>query len=255
MQTRLKAFSDVASVALYDPEALPAGLEELWGDDAEKAIAEGRLLEHLPGGDGEVCFEVFVDEEPVADVRVTCSTRVKSALLRVPSGELWFTGAEYRIRSGSPKDRDNGTSVRVPPGNYEVEVLEPPIDTEETEVEKAVEDGAGRRARTAEGCVGTIIGLGVFMSVMAIPALIGFGIAAGSFKAFLRALLWVLAGAVVFWAIMIPIYRMQRFEGVRGIRKAAQETQPTTMVILRRLPDDADVSKMKGASFEPDYSR
>jgi len=83
----LEAGSEIVTVVLYDPAAIPNGLPE---DEIDQQVEKGNLFAWVAADaepEGWVLFRVFVDEEPPAELLAKQGERI-SGVLRVPSGPL-----------------------------------------------------------------------------------------------------------------------------------------------------------------------
>ena len=89
----LEAGSELVTVVLYDPAAVPDGVAE---DEIDRQVEEGNLFAWVAADaepEGWVLFRVFVDQEPPAGLLAKQGERV-SGVLRIPSGRLCAAGLE-----------------------------------------------------------------------------------------------------------------------------------------------------------------
>ena len=122
MRTRIDAGTDVAMIGAWDasgqdsplPPSAAGHLESL-----EHDAAEGRLFLLHTGADCGGAIDVYVDEDPPADL-IRHAKRVGGEfLLRLPTGRLLVGGAED-YRSPQPRITSPGSIVTLPAGDYSV---------------------------------------------------------------------------------------------------------------------------------------
>ena len=110
--------TDVAEMALFNVDALPAQLPQPAGFDALEAQA---ALVRLPtGADGGYLLHVYLDEPvPEGLMRFCSSNDVIRARLRLAHGRLGFGGSESAFAGFAPNEaiRSDG---ELPPGEYDV---------------------------------------------------------------------------------------------------------------------------------------
>ena len=125
MRYELHSGTDVAMHTLFDP----AGVGAVPHDDdyahLDALERDGRALTWETGADGTEEITVLVDEGFSDERRHTRRTWLTGGVLRVTSGTLVFTGAEY---VGRPAERAKlgaymKSEAAVPPGVYAVDVF------------------------------------------------------------------------------------------------------------------------------------
>lgn len=130
MKYVVEAGTDAATLVLFDPGALPEDFDthgrEQPGDVLEELTTAGRACQIDIGGDGFYLLHAYVDE-PLPD---RLQTYVRDPLtmdrLSVPTGRIFFTGAEYAFREDDAFLRDHphmGGSFEVPRGEYRLTVF------------------------------------------------------------------------------------------------------------------------------------
>ena len=102
MRVELEAGTDAATLLVFDPAALPPDYDRRRDHDPlelHEALAEqGRALLFETGADGIYRLHLYVDEPVPADVRAACQNPITVERFQIPSGRLYFTGAEYGFR-------------------------------------------------------------------------------------------------------------------------------------------------------------
>lgn len=133
MVVDLEAGTDTAACVLFDPGALdhlaPADITET------RTVHEaflGNLLLLNTAADGSYSFRVYLDERPPPEVIGDARDEEPGRLLRVPTGVLRASGAEYLGRRASDVPPNQMRSVKIPPGNYLVDAYVTGIDAEDS---------------------------------------------------------------------------------------------------------------------------
>jgi len=130
MRHEIEAGTDAAELLLFDPEAIPAGLDarslDPGSEPLERLDRQGVICMVHPGGDGVYRIHVYVDE-PVAS-RFTAFVRSTRRFERfpIPSGRLRFAGLEYALREENVLLRGHphpGGAIDVRPGTYRLTLL------------------------------------------------------------------------------------------------------------------------------------
>lgn len=258
MRQRITSGTDIAMHWLYDPAALASDVgDAIKGSKWKVLCDQGRLLANCTGADGEVVVEIVVDEEPSADLRTRARPLVEGALLRVPSGRLRFCGAEetttqFLAAAGvSAADAD----LRVAPGNYRVDVFSTP--EKRTDTARLLKDVGGTITLKEWQQYNNLLGQGC-LSAVGLVVLAAFGIAVAWPLWRWLGVAAVVGAVVAVWFVLrfVQKLRLRHPKMVEAARVyklvvAADERSPPpdTMIVLRRLPDDADVSRMRGASY------
>jgi hypothetical protein len=126
----VEAGTDVASVVIFDPEALPDNYEKQVGSSGQhwekcinKLMDRKRVCRIKTGSDGHYLMHVFHDESIPESLEPFLSDPDVIDPFMVPSGKVYFSGAEYVFkRNDSLLKRfpDMGGAFRVPPGTYRV---------------------------------------------------------------------------------------------------------------------------------------
>lgn len=128
--------SEVGAVVLLDPEALPRGLVERTDDDLvgvlNELAGEGRLFWAETDFAEQASLHLYVDETVPPALFDYCESPVEIISFAVPSGTLWFTGAERVFPDGASTRQLNPprSGMTVRPGYYRARILtlEYPLD-------------------------------------------------------------------------------------------------------------------------------
>lgn len=259
MRQRLTSGTDIAMHWLYDPAAFPSDVADpIKGGKWKTLREEGRLLANCTGADGDVVVELVVDEEPSADLRERAKPLVEGALLRVPSGRLRFGGAEEAtpqyLAAAGPSVGD--ADLRIAPGNYRVDVFSTP--EKRTDTARLLRDLGGTITLKEWQQYNNLLGWGC-LSVVGLAILAAFGIAV-AWPLWRWTGVAAIVGAVVAIGFVLQLVRKARLRHPKMVEAArvyklvvaADEGSPPTdsMIVLRRMPDDVDVSRMRGERTE-----
>ena len=132
---KLTAASRREHLVLYDPAAIPPDTPVDPDLDAQEprllpaasmmdlAARGNALVVHLAEEDCEARFQLFVDEEPPADLRGKGSLLLAGSRLRVPGGRVRADGLEFLCRAGEVRTHSEADEAALPAGVYAVEVL------------------------------------------------------------------------------------------------------------------------------------
>lgn len=118
----LEADTDGGSVAFVDSSAIL--FKDFYADEeftVVQAFKAGSLVLFDVGGDGGVAAKLTMTPLTGDQLRCTCDDRLEFRL-RVNEDEFFFCGAEYVPSKASPLQKEEGTLVKIPPGNYRLTV-------------------------------------------------------------------------------------------------------------------------------------
>ena len=260
MRFDLTSGTDAGLHALFDPgavEPLPGDppMRE-WEAWVRRLEHSGACLTYDEGGDGDVKLKLVVDED-FDDPGQTRTELLSGALLRVPTGRLFFAGIEYLFWDGHPRPnlKAAGREVRVPAGNYELQGLE--VDWErlggdaERERDAMLEPGDRRYARRFNGCVAPLGVVTVMASIVT-----SFLVLVLSGRPWAWRLTWLAVAGGAAAAAVGVLWRMSgspRMKRWEDADKAMWERYPRLVVILRRLPDGTAVDGFTPARMTPQW--
>jgi hypothetical protein len=238
----LNSFTDAASHALYDPEALKHLRPHHDADDEAIVTTEperGNLLTYFNGGDGEARFSLLIGGGLPDNFKAIAIAEKRDLLLRVPSGTLVASGVEY---INDPQHLAKANRARIPAGNYLVDWHCLSWDGEEQDRLLKQEFGWIHTAElfSAIGCI--YVGLFSLLGII-------YGVAALSKS-------WPLAWAGLFFVPLAALIatrvaiRMKQPVDYHQRRDAIRSQFPEEIFVLRRLPDGADLGKYKGGSID-----
>ena len=236
------------SLAPYDLEKLAWNQKKPW----KALVKSGALLSFQASGGGGCWAELFVDEEPPAELRKRGKKLAKGALLRVPSGELRNCGGTCWDTGQSSDGLSAETVVTVLAGSYSVEALDTVYSgDDESAMHKEIERRMGEKAYRRHQLVGKV-GCNI-MTVAAFVGLLGSGVgwALWGWKGVIGLLVAVVLVIVVVFKAMdserLAPGHNEFLKHWKDLHK--QDAYPDLVLVLRRLPSDADLSVMKGASL------
>jgi hypothetical protein len=115
---RLPAGTDVAEMALFDTEALPAS-RELDGERLDELASKNRLIRFPTGGDGGYLLHLFVNEDVPPSIQRYCLEHDKlEGKFSTASGRIAFGGVES-VHHEFKQNSNIRTDVTIGPGTYE----------------------------------------------------------------------------------------------------------------------------------------
>ena len=263
MSERIEAGSQAHLLFLYDPAGVPEdlakrGTKRKW----EPLVKEGALLAFRTHEFDPYSIEVFTDEEPAVELRARGKSRVRGALLRVPSGLLRYCGADV-CGEKSPKNQDDepaDAALRVPAGNYEIEVLETGYGDDDRErIEAEVLQREGRMSLRLDKWL--TVAMAILLLGGVLPGRLfwflgglGIALADGGWRAALKFGGVGIVVILVCYALCrlldsVPLVR--RMRTLREELKGDLDELPDFVLVMRRLPAGGGLSGMKGGSFGP----
>lgn len=171
--------TDVASVAIFDPLALPAEFDQSekdQGDILRRLHDEGRVFLTETGGDGAYLVHALVDEPVPGHLKPYLQDPIVLGRFDAPSGRIYAAGAEYAFHKDDrriEKYPHMGGSFAVKPGRYRLSVYrtEYPERMLEGELRQLVKPSAFRLHQSM-GCLVAlaVVGLVVLLaSYFALP--------------------------------------------------------------------------------------
>lgn len=118
--------TDAACMALYDRAALPADFDAAAREDSYSAIetaqATGSCFFTQTDGDGDHWLHLYIDEVPPPEVSSFAGDPLETPSFFIPSGKLHYTGGEYVSKEDSELAKKYPHMLKhldVPPGVYE----------------------------------------------------------------------------------------------------------------------------------------
>jgi hypothetical protein len=130
MKHIVEAGTDAAALLLFDPAALPKAFDVRSQEDPaslyEELDREGKLRWINTGADGRYLLHAYVDEPIPSFLQPFAQDRVCVETFCVPSGQLYFAGAEYGFRKDDSllrKYPHMGGSFTLKPGSYQLVLL------------------------------------------------------------------------------------------------------------------------------------
>lgn len=232
MKADLTSFTDVAQHALCDDSIAPSH-----GSDHSELLGrvpDGQLLVVDTAADGEIHWRIYVDEPLPDELRTAIESETKDVLLRVPSGKLVACGLEYVGRAEARAK----TSLDVPAGNYLADIYERDIDWDR-DIGPTLEQELGADYKR-EGWVGPLGGVLLLAGI--VICLVG---------AFSWSLLLLAIGlGTATLGVVVFRYGLPKGDYEHDKRAIAMRF-PALVVVLRRLPDDADLAPYRGTVLGP----
>lgn len=264
MRFDLESGTDAGIHVIFDPAAAidlirmdSAGKD---GGETTEAGERGDVLAYSYGGDGEMMFRVFVDEHPDAGTIQRKIGEVQRGILRVPSGKLFCAGMEFLRVKGpdrqtpvEPVDYPGTEPVcgpaTVAPGTYDVELFDLDWDGEdERAASEATKKAIGTAGAKAESVLGPLTGC----FVVGIAPLATVFLGALFFEdrqTFWETAKYVGPAIVGLLGLSFALWQTPLFKKSERARTQSYRDYPGACVVLRRIRDDAAVSKQKSRLF------
>jgi len=238
MKHIIEAGTDAASMLLFDPKALPDQYDEKAKDDPiellEEASKTGSAFWINTGGDGAYLLHAFVDEDVPEYLLPYLFDEESVGSFRVPSGRLYFTGAEYAFRDDDTFLRAHphmGASFKLARGQYNLSLFraEYPEGLMENELREKVTPAAYYLHQSMGFLVmlavaGVISVIASFVEAWLLPATLPIGLGLVSMP---------------FIVCMLPI-----FKATNKVWKEIQGRYPSVVAVLR--------ADQTGSLAEPD---
>ncbi|HVT81447.1 MAG TPA: hypothetical protein VHM90_12400 [Phycisphaerae bacterium] len=230
MRYALIAATDGGNVALWDPGALPSDVDEKlqkdWGDTIESLHRHGRVYWPPAYGDGDWILHLFFDE-PLPDVPVVKGEGDLIAEFHVPTGELWFVGAEYLGLNAQLREKWSlmGESVHIEPGVYRVDwqtVLHKNLHLERKEKWKSDAGKGNVRFYNA------VIGAGFMGALVVVISLV-------IFRSSFLGCTGGLAAGILLLGAAIAISTGQRFTKLYELKDKARRECPHYIALMERV--------------------
>ncbi len=164
--------TDVASLAFFDPTALPPDFDErirVEGRETfEAAVAAGQLVWIEYDADGGYVMHFYVDEPAPEEMRKYALEPLHTPRLHLPGGNLWACGAEYVTRNPAAgrlvRYPHMGGHCSIPPDDYTATIW--PIEWPEEETERALALSLGPVETRARKLRGVAIALGIVIELV-----------------------------------------------------------------------------------------
>lgn len=164
--------TDVASLAFFDPTALPPDFDERIKTEGretfEAAVAAGQLVWIEYYADGGYVMHFYVDDPVPDEMRKYALEPRHTPRLHLPGGNLWACGAEYVTRNPAAgrlvRYPHMGGLCSVPPGDYTATTW--PIEWPEEETERALALSLGPDETRARKMRGVAIAAGIVVELV-----------------------------------------------------------------------------------------
>lgn len=226
MKHIIETGTDAATLAVFDPAALPSdfdALDERQTDALRDLHDKGELFCIEPGADGGYLFHVFVEESFPTYLTPFLLDPIETQCFKVPSGKIYCSGAEYAFRKDRTRLKENpgmGGSFTVPAGIYRATMLrsEYPENLMEDELKQSV----SMLAFKAHQNVGCFI-------VLAFLSLVFFLLAFFKFPQFI-----LLAAILAFVLMAVPflIFRSRSYAVTQALWNEIERKYPSVVVIF-----------------------
>jgi len=236
------ASTDAAGYAILDPAAVPATTGKLVEEAFETILTQnalGNLILYSDSFFGAVGLRIYVNEEPGDELRLRAANAARDGVCRFPSGRIVLTGVESIERAREEPEATSG--AELPPGTYAAEGFD--VEWEPRQVRRALRERVGGLAYTMRGLLhvttgGGCMGLTIALMILAAGAAIGWTIGL------------IVAG--IFSALIAGSTLLRRLPAMKRVDEAERELEmqfPPVVLVLRKLPEDADLSQLQGLAF------
>jgi hypothetical protein len=230
MKHVLEARTDTATLSLFCPAALPADFDIRMQKDGPDSLwplaKEGHFHCMNTGADGAYLLHLFEDEEVPDSMKPYVIDPVELPSFPVPTGQLYFTGAEYIFRNDDgelKKHPHMGTSTEVRAGLWKVTLFRTEYPDEM--VEELVKRAVGERLYKLSESMGCLIGLAVLAVV-----------SAGITYSFLQRRDWfVFVAPILFLALPFVLGRSRGFREAGIKRKEIEKQFPSIVGVMQWL--------------------
>jgi len=254
MRFDLESGTDAGIHLIFDPAAAidlirmdPAAKD---GGETTEAGERGDVLAYSYGGDGDMHFRIFVDEDPDPEIEGRKTGDVQRGFLRIPSGRLFCAGMEFlRAEAGEAAEPEDyrgsepaSGPVEVPPGIYEVEFFDLDWDGDDAHsAREATKKSVGSVGAKAEGVLGTLTGCAVF-GVIPLATIFLFILSFEDRQIFWETVKYVGPAIVGLLVLCFALWQSPLFKKADRARTQAYREFPGACVVLRRCADDADTT-------------
>jgi len=186
-----------------------------------------------------VGLRIYVNEEPGDELRMRAMYGARNGVCRFPGGRIVFTGVESIERAREQPAANN--SAQLPAGIYAADGFD--VEWEPGHLRHALRARVGVFAYTARGLLhvttgGGCLGLTIALMILAAGAAIGWTLG--------------LVVAAVFLALIVGSTLLRRLPAMRRVDQVERELEtqfPPVVLVLRQLPDGADISRLQGLAF------
>lgn len=228
MKHILEAGTDGACIAVFDAWALPVEFDASAAHDprqaAEDAQQAGCCFFSDTGGDGSHVLHVYVDEDVPPALLGQATSVGRHDAFQLPSGRLFFTGAEYLCRDEllEPAATVSEQRAELPCGSYAARFYQVESTNDES---RRIDAALGRSGRGLLAALPVLVST-VLLAFIAAAFLFFNGGASRSFA--LALLLATSAAAGAFLLERMPAYR----SALRQRTSLRQEHCPDFILVL-----------------------
>ena len=237
MRHIIEAGTDGGSLVLFDPGALPADYDAKRRDPGEvldRLHAAGTLFRINTEGDGGYLLHAHVDEDLPDDVRPSGRDPAVVEALPVPSGRLYFTGAEYVFREDDARLArypHMGGRIDLAPGTYRLTLYRTAFpDGADDALFRRRASPAGVRLHAALNGLAAFTVFSVFVALVALFAV--------TWRAWLVTAVPVIAAEV---ALLVALRRLPAFRAADAIWDEVQREFPSYVAVLEQRWRRVDV--------------
>lgn len=249
MRVDLHAATDVAQYVLFDPAAVPEWIRHDLpfpsGLDWLQAPAEqGNLLDYRDDSDGDRQLRLYIDEPVEPRLLQIAQPTLSGAMLNVPSGNLWFLGAEClkadRPERSSPATYQPGRMIMgeqttVPPGRYRVDVWEtdPEICEERSRAELSPETQRLVDRFNNVMAIGCLLSLLLLVGAAILAVEIGFD--TGNWLQVAQLTGLGLTPVLIYWLLAWRVIHSPRYDEALQAQEAACRNWPSLLLHLQTI--------------------
>jgi hypothetical protein len=244
----LEGGTDIASMVIFDPAALPDGCDDRMRDDPLSVIRpladEGRLYWLNTSADGDYDLGVRVGGHLPEELAGFARLLDVAPKFAAPGGRLYFTGIEYAFRDDDSRLRrypHMGASLEVPPGTYRLSLYE--IDYPEGFHESLLRGRLSPGEFRLYSLMDSLAPLGC-LGVLALFASVLWLVSAGLTR-------WAVTATLLWLVPVIPPVALSRTQSYRKAKRIDREIvreHPSYFAILEPVDDQPAAGKKKTPS-------
>jgi|GEM_PF-4902800 hypothetical protein len=218
-------------MVIFDPLALPEDFDERYKVDPTELVEvlepQGRFFYHETHADGEYTLCLYQDEPVPEELERYAVEVTERPNFHVPSGYLWFTGAEYAARDDAIEGQVVGSVLEIPKGTYRVRIMF--MEYPENYVEDKIKNGLSPQERRICQRNGEFVFAGCLLTLLT-PAVLWL-------LAFALPSLMLILALVAYWFYIYRRSRVPQYLDAVKKRDAIEHQYPSHVAEFHMLPN------------------